>query len=222
MLVGVCGFIGSGKGTVADILKNDYGFETDSYAAPVKDAVAAIFGFNRELLEGDTLSSRTWRETPSAYWSLCFDRPFSPREALQLMGTECGRNVYHPNLWVDALELRLNHKPNSDVVITDVRFPNEIAQIHRLGGKIVRVWRGTEPLWFEYAAAWNQKDHSSNGENPQVMPHFPGIHYSEFAWIGQIIDYTIDNNGSLEDLKVSIDFMVCQSLGIVDRNNEIV
>src|ERR1700679_2068879 len=100
MIIGVVGFVGSGKDTVGNILV-DIGFIRDSYAAPVKDAVAVIFGWDRNQLEGAIGVDRVWREQPDPYWSEKFGKPFSPRLALQLMGTECGRNVYHPNLWVD-------------------------------------------------------------------------------------------------------------------------
>ena len=52
MIIGLLGFAGSGKGTVADILVSK-GFKKESFADPVKDAVAAIFGWERSLLEGD-------------------------------------------------------------------------------------------------------------------------------------------------------------------------
>lgn len=58
MLIGVVGFAGSGKGTVADILVRDHGFKKLSFADALKDAVATIFGWERHLLEGDTDESR--------------------------------------------------------------------------------------------------------------------------------------------------------------------
>ena len=60
MIIGVVGFIGSGKGTVADILQNDYGYQKISFADSLKDTVASVFSWPRELLEGDTDVSRMW------------------------------------------------------------------------------------------------------------------------------------------------------------------
>ena len=62
MIVGICGLIGSGKGTVADFLVNDKGFTKLSFADKLKDSVATLFDWPRELLEGDTEESRQWRE----------------------------------------------------------------------------------------------------------------------------------------------------------------
>jgi hypothetical protein len=203
ILVGIVGFAGSGKGTFGDILVTQHGFVADSYAAPVKDAVASIFGWDRKLLEGDTQESREFRETPEKEWSKYFGRPFTPREALQKMGTECGRNVYHPNLWVDALEQRIKKYP-ANYAITDVRFPNEIDQIVRLGGYVIRIKREPEPMWYNYAIEWNNVEWDETipcQANRQVMTEFPGIHYSEFAWIGNPkITYTIVNDGTFDDL----------------------
>ena len=54
MLVGVVGLIGSGKDTVSERLVQKHNFKKDSFAKSLKDAVANIFNWDRELLEGDT------------------------------------------------------------------------------------------------------------------------------------------------------------------------
>jgi len=93
MIVGLLGFIGSGKGTAGDILK-DLGFTPLSFAKGVKDVTAEMFGWPRHLLEGDTDASRKWREQPDEFWSKEFKKEFTPRFALQLMGTEVGRMYF--------------------------------------------------------------------------------------------------------------------------------
>ena len=140
MLIGLVGFIGSGKGTVADILVKKHNFTKLSLADTLKDATAVIFGWPRHLLEGDTDESRAWRETPDEWWSSRFEYEFTPRLALQMMGTEAGRDVFHQDIWLRSLERRMELYPN--VVIADVRFPNEIEFIQSEGGFIVRVNRG--------------------------------------------------------------------------------
>ena len=57
MIIGVCGLIGAGKDTIADYLVNIHEFRRDSFAATLKDAVAAVFGWDRDMLEGRTRSS---------------------------------------------------------------------------------------------------------------------------------------------------------------------
>jgi dephospho-CoA kinase len=53
-IIGICGHIGSGKDTIADILIKEKGYIKLSFASSLKDAVALIFGWNRKMLEGST------------------------------------------------------------------------------------------------------------------------------------------------------------------------
>ena len=69
MIIGVCGLIGGGKGTVGDILVDNYGFKKLSFADKLKDAVADMFDWDRDLLEGITDESRNWREKKDEFWS---------------------------------------------------------------------------------------------------------------------------------------------------------
>ena len=69
MLIGLVGLIGSGKDTVAERLVSHHGYVRDSFAKSLKDATASIFGWNREMVEGNTKESREWREQPDAFWS---------------------------------------------------------------------------------------------------------------------------------------------------------
>ena len=62
MIIGICGLIGSGKDTIADILVQEKNFEKLSFADKLKDGVASVFGWDRQMLEGKTDSSRSWRE----------------------------------------------------------------------------------------------------------------------------------------------------------------
>ena len=196
MLIGVVGFIGSGKGAVGDLLEQK-GFVKDSFAKPLKDACSAMFGWPRELLEGDTEVSRKWREEHDSFWSEKFGYTFTPRLALQLMGTEAGRNVFHQDIWVVSL---LNRAKGKNVVVTDVRFKNEIDYIQQNGGIIVRVKRGEEPEWYKLA------EDAAAGLSSSIMEiKDKGIHQSEWDWIGSDFNYTIENEGSLEDLGNQID-----------------
>jgi hypothetical protein len=204
MLIGVVGFIGSGKGSVGDILI-EKGFHKDSFAKPLKDAVSIIFGWPRELIEGDTGLSRAWREEPDPFWSSNFGRNFTPREALQLMGTEAGRNVFHEDIWVISL---LNRSKDKNVVVTDVRFQNEIDYIQRSGGKIIRVVRGEDPVWYRTLCGI-----SKLSEREEFMKT-QNIHKSEWDWVGTTFDAIIFNDGSLSDLYDKVDFALGKS-GIV-------
>jgi hypothetical protein len=205
MIIGVVGFIGSGKGTAADILVKKHGFTKLSFADTVKDATAAIFGWQRHLLEGDTDESRAWREAKDEWWSERFGYDFSPRLALQMMGTEAGRDVFHPDIWIHSLERKMEMYPN--VVIADVRFPNEIDFIQSKGGFVVRVKRGPDPEWYDLAHAANSKTFNHAPEAHDEMEK-TGIHYSEWAWIGSIMDYHLVNEGALSMLEADITHMI--------------
>ena len=69
MIIGICGLIGAGKDTAADYLVNWHEFRRDSFAATLKDAVASVFNWDRELLEGRTKTAREWREDIDHWWA---------------------------------------------------------------------------------------------------------------------------------------------------------
>lgn len=205
LIIGLVGFAGSGKGTVGEILESR-GFITDSFAKPLKDAASSIFGWDRALLEGDTEVSRSWREQPDEFWSSLINRSFTPREALQLLGTESCRNVFHENIWVASL---LKRSVDKNVVITDVRFTNEIDAIIEEGGIIIRVKRGDEPVWYNTAFIENTTDPDSHyilyDDGLLMEQLYPDIHVSEWNWIGSNINYVIENDGTKEDLVQKVD-----------------
>jgi hypothetical protein len=200
MIIGVVGFLGSGKGTVGDILIQENGYYRLSFADAVKDAVSVVFGWPRDLLEGDTIESRAFRESTDGFWSERFGYAVTPRYMLQLMGTEAGRDVFNKDIWIYTLENRMRGK--EDVVIPDVRFPNEIEFIKSKGGKVIRVNRGPEPIWYNNALS----DNKFNGTTMSAF--YPEVHFSEWAWIGQSFDYEIENNGTLTDLKQKVNMIL--------------
>lgn len=203
MLIGLVGFIGSGKGTIADTLVERHGFIKESFAKSVKDAVSVVFGWDRSLLEGDTLQSREFREQPDAFWSKKLGKEFSPRLAMQLMGTEAGRDVFHDEVWIHSLEKRVLQNDTANYVIADVRFPNEINAIHEMGGKIVRVKRGSNPEWYQTAYDVNTKKDLYG-----MATVYPDVHFSEWAWIGSYTDMTLDNSCEFNQIPKNVNFML--------------
>lgn len=191
MIVGICGLIGSGKGTVADILVEEHGFRKVSFADSLKDCVAAVFGWPRDLLEGDTRDSREWRETTDAWWAdrLGMDG-LTPRWVLQQWGTEVCRSGFHRDIWVASLQGKLRRDASSDFVIPDTRFPNEIDALRSLGGSVWHVSRGEPPSWFE--------EFRLKGIEPS------GVHESEWRWATSSFDLLIPNDGSMEDLRHAV------------------
>lgn len=199
-IVGIVGFIGSGKDTAADYLVNFYEFQRDSFAAPLKDAVASVFGWNRELLEGRTPEAREWREQIDPWWAIRLNLPnLTPRWVLQYWGTEVCRIGFHNDIWIASLENRIR-RSSHNTVISDCRFPNEIRAIKNAGGSVIRIKRYEDPIWFKDAIAANKT------ENPmQIMNEkWPGVHASEWSWVGEDFDYVLENNSTLEKLYSSL------------------
>jgi hypothetical protein len=201
MIIGVCGFIGSGKDTIADYLVNLHHFRRESFANTLKDAVSAVFGWDRTMLEGRTKQAREWREQVDAWWAERLGIPhLTPRWILQNWGTEVCRKNFHDDIWIASLENKLRASTD-DIVISDCRFPNEIAAIKKAGGRVVRVVRGAEPEWYQLAVSRNR---GPNGNSSWALSGRKleqlGIHASETAWVGTRFDAVLDNNGTLEDL----------------------
>ena len=198
-IIGICGFIGSGKDTVADYLVNFHGFKRESFANSLKDAVSQVFGWDRELLEGRTKESREWRETRDEWWSKRLKRDITPRYVLQYWGTEVVRRGFHDDMWVASLENRLR-QTQDDIVITDCRFPNEIKAIKAAGGEVIRIKRGPEPAWYDHAVNYNKGMKRVGWALGKEALEQAGVHASEYSWVGSKFDALLVNDDTLDDL----------------------
>jgi hypothetical protein len=209
MIIGVCGFIGSGKDTIADYLVNFHGFRRESFANSLKDAVAQVFGWDRTMLEGRTKQAREWREQVDPWWAERLNMPnLTPRLMLQLWGTEVCRRGFHDDIWIASLENKLRNSKD-DIVISDCRFPNEIKSIRNAGGQIVWVKRGELPEWYDWALSVNQGEiQNFTWSTSKLRLEQSGIHASETAWVGTKFDAEFDNNGSIDDLFLQIKDLV--------------
>jgi len=209
MIIGICGLIGSGKDTIADYLQNIHQFRRESFAHTLKDAVSAVFGWDRELLEGRTRESREWREQVDPWWAERLGMPhLTPRWVLQFWGTEVARKGFHDDIWIASLENKLR-KTHDDIVISDCRFPNEIRAIKNAGGIVIRVVRGPEPVWFELARSVNDGPKNLNWSRAKTELEKYKIHASETAWIGTEFDYVVDNNADgLDNLYAQVKHLV--------------
>jgi hypothetical protein len=198
MIIGICGLIGAGKDTAADYLVNFHEFRRDSFAATLKDAVASVFGWDRDLLEGRTKTAREWREQIDPWWAARLNMPnLTPRLILQLWGTEVCRKGFHDEIWIASVENKIRQSKDN-IVISDCRFPNEINSIRRAGGRVIRIARGPDPDWFQLARI----------DPTEMQKIYPTVHASEYSWAATDFDFVIDNNGSIEDLYAQLKNLV--------------
>ena len=204
MIIGITGLISSGKDTIADYLTTYQGFKRISFAASLKDAVAAVFDWDRESLEGTTKASRVWREQKDEWWSNRLKMDITPRWILQYWGTDVCRNHFHNDIWVASVEHRLLNS-KEDIVITDCRFSNEVAAIKNAGGIAIRVQRGLNPEWYDSAIAYNR---GPNGNVSWALSKMQldnmKIHASEYSSVGLKYDHVIENNGTIDSLHEKI------------------
>ena len=199
-LIGICGLIGSGKDTVGEILINKHGFTKLSFAGTLKDITAVLFDWDRDMLEGTTPETRALREVLDPFWTEKLGRDWSPRIALQQMGTEVMRNHLHNDIWILTLENKL--RSLDKVVITDCRFPNEIQFIQE-HGEVWTVDRGEQPNWWSVALHYNRT--VGTDQQTQCPADTHGVHASEYSWAGVDAYHTIDNNGTLEELASKVE-----------------
>jgi len=193
MIIAITGAIGSGKDTIADYLIREFGFKRLSFASKVKDVAHIVFGWDREMLEGRTTESRAWREVVDPYWGL------SPRVALQRIGTEMFRTHIHPDTWVKAVVKEIQAHPETNYVITDCRFDNEVAALKELGASLWSVSRGAAPAWSIAAR---------EGATCPV-----GIHETDWNVyrLERIADVRIENNADLRTLYDRIDTYMAET-----------
>ena len=145
----------------------DSAFKIKKFADKLKDIVCLLIGCTREQLEDREFKEKelgeewwyydlykehfpyikTKSENPDSWHERVKDRvvKLTPRKLLQLLGTEAGREIIHPNIWVNALfaDYRgvIDERANisnwqSKWIITDVRFPNEVQSIKDNSGHV--------------------------------------------------------------------------------------
>ena len=133
MLIGISGLAGSGKDEIGKYLSLRKGFLCKKFAQPLKDMILALPGVLGDDLEG-LRKEKKLKELNDK----------SPRHAMQTLGTEWGRKHMGEDFWVNVLKRDIDNRlKRRDIVITDVRFPNEVDFIQDNGGFIGTVRRPT-------------------------------------------------------------------------------
>lgn len=174
MIIGFCGHAGSGKSEASKFLVEKHGFKKGKFAGALKEMTRAFLRYRgvddetiERMIEGDL------KEVPSEKLG-----GRSPRYFMIHIGTEFGRDLIHPDLWV---ETEMDHvKDWPDVVFDDVRFANEAAAIHKRGGIVVRILPATPR---------------------QVVNHISEAMNLDF-------DITIKNDGTITDLHSKLESLL--------------
>jgi hypothetical protein len=276
MIIGISGKIGSGKDTVADIIRylsvgadkakisfedwdgnyvwgtpmngfHNTDWEVHKFAGKLKDMVCLMIGCTREQLEDQDFKNTPigpdWikykivrKDSKRQLFNFAskeeaeshaekFDGTvhtieLTPRLILQILGTECGRDLIHPNVWVNSMladyrpldpensktDLRIIDYENCEWpnwLVTDMRFPNEMRAIESREGLTLRIDRDTElrcpELWTKYEAqdVFNHWDDFLKAEGEYDRLH----HRSEISLDEEKIwDYYIKNDGTMDQL----------------------
>lgn len=148
------------------------------------------------------------------------------RKLLQIQGTDCGRNIIHPNCWINATMVNYkaikdgatgNRQPDDlddcpinfpNWIITDVGFPNEAKAIEDRGGFIIRCNRQMYRYFDSILSLQEVKDNifKDTGEYPtkEYLNNYSTIdtnqHKSETSLDNHKFTYNVDNNGTIEEL----------------------
>ena len=176
-IIGVAGPARAGKDTVGDYLVKYKGYKRFAFADPMKDMICALLGWQREHLE-------------LAKDEHIASLGYSPRELLQTIGTEWGRDTLNKHFWVDATFRQianLHEGAWAGVVITDCRFENEASRIRKEGGIVTHISRSNAPVVAE--------------------------HVSEAGVSMKGSDCKLYNEDTIEDLHIAVDKM----LGMYDK-----
>ena len=114
-----------------------------AFADPLKDLAVELFEIDEQIVRGgdeykNKATQYKWEDMPvkiknkSGY--------MTGREFLQYFGTEICRSI-HPSVWVNRTVKNIDMEQSELAIVTDVRFPEEVEAIKKLGGKVIRLTR---------------------------------------------------------------------------------
>lgn len=156
-IIGIHGPLGSGKSTTASILSNlfaPYSVRILPFSDPVK-RIASLMGWNGK-------------------------KDKKGRKLLQFLGTECGRNLIKKDIWVKKWTYEIYEEPVDYLIADDIRFKNELAQIHKMHGLTLKI-----------------KGRSDYGE-----------HESEKEIENKYFHFCVDNSGTKDELTMELQEIV--------------
>ena len=209
-IISISGFRGSGKDTVGAHLQLDHGFESVSFAHPLKQTVCAMFGWAESDLAGKTPESRAWRTQPDPYWSEKLGRPFTPLDAMTEVGHDLIRGKFLDSIWLNRMEQHLTQHDQTNWVITDARFTPELQLIRDQGGITVWVKRDPFPTWYDTHEWLQQQPAWCARWIKPFLKDLRSVHVSETEWLDWSFDHVIENDQDLNHLFTQVDVLMQQ------------
>ena len=211
-IISISGKIGSGKDTVAAIimeLANDKQWEVKKWAGKLKEVASLLTGIPKEKFEDQefkkTILGPEWNKPVYLKGELVSSEPMTVRDLLQLLGTEAMRNGLHTDTWVNALMSEYKTSNGVDTkeegdgdgvvadkfwIITDTRFPNELAAVIRHEAITIKIVRNSG------------NNIGTTHSSEQALDHYEN-------W-----NYIVDNDGTIDDLRTKI-FNILRNARIV-------
>lgn len=151
-LIGLCGKKGVGKDFVADqilLVLASAGMRTEraAFADPIKHFCIDVLGLQEELVKGNDRDKNKdtkyeWIRMPEhirnkfSASGQVMGKYMTIRQIMQLFGTEIGREMFDPEIWTNYMERRIKKSKAEYMIITDVRFPNEVNLVKKFKGEI--------------------------------------------------------------------------------------
>ena len=173
-IIGLGGLRGSGKDTCAEILREEFGFRSIAYADPMKRYVCEMVGIPLEDYDEFKRSKLTWNREVSP-----FPQEISGRDICLQVGMlyrELRPDYFMEQVWTFIREAIVDGAPG--VVVTDVRFPDELEQMKCLSAQTIKITRDSEEV--------------SGHESERLAQQ-------NLGW-----DHVIQNNGTLQALQLEL------------------
>lgn len=176
MIVGIVGKGRVGKNTLGDLLKEAFKELTGeeyifmAYADILKEQVGISFDLSNQQLYGDL------KEMPDNRYTKEDGNSWTSREIMQAYG-EFHRSI-DINYWVKKVVDKIEKECYSNVILTDIRYPNELSAINTFSGVSINITR-------ENAPSINGATHSSETSIDNVTDY----------------DFVVNNDGTIEELK---------------------
>lgn len=191
-LIGLGGKYGAGKDVVADWLVENKNFVKLGMSDTLRQGIYELNPWIKVDSQASEAVRRLWNVNEFASYREVADTVgyveaktlADARTFLQVLGTEVGRKLLGEDIWVDASCRAITAEliAGRDVVITGIRYWNELDMISDLNGHTV---------WIDRPSLKNENTHDS--ENTLSDNHF--------SW-------TINNNTTLDALALAAEQLI--------------